>query len=162
VGQNLGAHRPDRASLTLRTGVTWIAGVSAVLTVLIVSRPELFLGMFTRDAEALRLGVPYLRIIAACLLAAGFEMVVAEAVQGSGHTRPLSIIFNAFSVIRVPLAFWVPDWTGTGVLGIAWVISATCVARTAVILAWVSRGTWKGGLSRELSGEAMPPPDARA
>jgi Na+-driven multidrug efflux pump len=87
---------------------------------------------------------------------------VAEAVQGSGHTRPLSIIFNSISVLRVPLAFWVPDWTGTGVLGIAWVITGTCVARSAMIITWASRGTWKRGLNRELTAESTSVPDACA
>jgi Na+-driven multidrug efflux pump len=162
VGQNLGARRPDRASLVMRTGVSWIAVVSIALTAIIATHPTLFLGLFTQDAEALRIGVPYLRILAICLLATGIEMVVAEAVQGSGHTRPMSIIYNSFSLLRIPLAFWVPDWTGTGVLGIAWVIATTCIVRTGLMLAWVSRGTWKTGLAREIAPESSSVPDACA
>jgi Na+-driven multidrug efflux pump len=74
----------------------------------------------------------------------------------------MSIIYNSFSLLRIPLAFWVPDWTGTGVLGIAWVIATTCVVRTGLMLVWVSRGTWKTGLSRDLAPESTSVPDACA
>ena len=67
-------------------------------------------------------------------------------------------LFSIVSLIRIPLAFWIPEWTGSGVLGIAWLITVTCVLRTVVIVAWVARGTWKRGLHRELHGVAPPLP----
>lgn len=164
VGQNLGAGRPDRAVGSLRVGLTWAVSIAAVLAVLIIAFPLAFLALFTRDPEALRLGVPYLRILALCLVTTGVEMVLAEAIPASGHTRVLSVIYNIVSVLRVPLAFWIPDATHTGVLGIAWVITSTCIVRSAVIAAWVARGTWKRGLGRELGGAPAveSSPDARA
>jgi len=66
----------------------------------------------------------------------------------------LSWIFTFFSVIRIPLAFWVPDWTGSGLDGIAWVITITCAARAIVIAAWAARGSWKRGLAGELHYDA--------
>ena len=72
---------------------------------------------------------------------------MAEAVLGSGHTMAISAIFTVFSLLRLPLAFWAPEWTGLGVLGIAWVITITCILRSIVILAWAARGTWKKGLA---------------
>ena len=164
VGQNLGAGRPDRAVASLRTGLTWAVCIAVVLMGLMLAFPLSFIGLFTRDPEALRLGVPYLRVLALCLIATGVEMVLAEAIPASGHTRVLSVIYNVVSVLRVPLAFWIPDVTHTGVLGIALVITSTCIVRSAGIAAWVSRGTWKRGLSHELAPPAPPEssPDARA
>jgi Na+-driven multidrug efflux pump len=97
-----------------------------------------------------RIGVPYLRVLALCFVPTGLEMVVAESLMGSGHTATLSWIYSAFSAARIPLALVVPGWWGLGATGIAWVITVTCVVRTAVILAWAARGTWKRGLAREL------------
>ncbi len=150
VGQNIGAGRPERAVQAIRTGLVWCGSLSVGLTVLILSRPEWFVGLFTRDAEALRIGVPYLRILATCLIATGVEMVTFEAILGSGHTRALSILYNVVSLIRIPLAFWVPDLMGNGALGIAWLITITCNLRTVAIVAWALRGTWKRGLAHEL------------
>jgi len=116
--------------------------------------PGMFLGLFSRDPGVLAAGVPYLRILALCLVLNGAEIVTAESIIGSGHTRTLSAIFTTFSLARIPLAFLIPAWTGTGVRGVAWVITVTCVVRALVILAWASRGTWKRGLKSVLqSGE---------
>lgn len=164
VGQNIGAGRPERAVRVIKAGLVWSAGLSVGLTVLMLALPEWFVGLFTRDADALRIGVPYLRILATCLIATGIEMVTFEAILGSGHTRVLSIVYNVVSLIRIPLAFWIPDLMHNGVIGIAWLITITCNLRTVVIVAWALRGTWKRGLAHELRGAAapVPGPDAKA
>ena len=163
VGQNLGARRPERAVQAIRTGLVWCGWVSIALTALMLWHPEWFVRLFTRDAEAIRIGIPYLRILATCLIAVGAEIVTAEAILGSGHTRAMSIIYNTVSLIRIPLAFWVPNCMGNGALGIAWLITITCNVRTAIIVAWAMRGTWKRGLARELhEPPVVSGPDAPA
>jgi len=162
VGQNLGAGRPDRADQVIRTGLSWNLWISATATVLLWAFPSAFLNLFTRDAEALRIGVPYLRILTLCLVVNGMEIVISESILGSGHTRAISWIFTSFSLLRIPLALWSPAW-GMGVLGIAWIITGTCVVRGLIIVAWCARGTWKGGLGRELHAGEPPagsPPSA--
>ncbi|HYM82088.1 MAG TPA: MATE family efflux transporter [Candidatus Limnocylindria bacterium] len=158
VGQNLGAGRPDRAVQVILTGCRWSLWITGVLTALIMAFPESFLTLFTHDPEVHRIGVPYLRILALCLFVNGLEIVTAESVLGSGHTIVLSWIFTSFSLVRIPLAFWIPEWTGSGVLGIAWIITLTCIVRGLLILAWAARGTWKRGLQSELSAERPPSP----
>jgi putative MATE family efflux protein len=159
VGQNLGAGRPDRAALVIRTGVRWVVVVGVALTLVLLAFPGMFITLFTRDASVYEIGVPYLRVLALCFVFTGVEIVTAEAVIGSGHTAALSWIFCVVSIVRIPLAFLVPDWTGTGALGIAWVITATCIVRSLLIVVWAARGTWKQGLRRELhgSGPGVPP-----
>jgi putative MATE family efflux protein len=151
VGQNLGAGRPERAVAAIKTGMRWITVFAGSFSILIVLFPHLFLAVFTSDPEAIRIGTPYLRVIALCAVMNGLEIVVAESVLGSGHTLAVSTIFASFSLVRLPLAFLVPEWGGIGVMGIAWVITITCVIRSVVILAWAGRGTWKRGLA-----EAVP------
>jgi Na+-driven multidrug efflux pump len=122
------------------------------LTVLYMAWPAALLKLFSHDPEVLRLGVPYMRVLALCIWATGLEIVCAESIQGSGHTREMSAIYTVFSLARIPLAFWFPAWSGTGLQGIAWVITVTCILRTALMLGWAARGTWKRGLHRELHG----------
>ena len=163
VGQNLGAGRPDRAVQVIRTGVIWNLWLTGVTTVVFLWVPGMFVRLFTTDATTIALGTDYLRILALCFVLNGVEIVTAEAVMGSGHTRAISWIFTLFSLARIPLAFWAPQGTGLGVLAIAWVITVTCVIRGLLIVAWVLRGTWKRGLSRELHGADPPlvePPGA--
>jgi putative MATE family efflux protein len=159
VGQNLGAGRPDRAARVIRTGLTWNLWIAGALSAVLIAWPQLFLSLFSRDPEVLRLGVPYVRILTLCLIVNGMEIVTAESIMGSGHTRALSWIFGTFSLLRIPLGFKVPDWTGLGVLGIAWVITVTCVVRGLIIVGWAARGTWKRGLYGELHGAEPPRPE---
>lgn len=152
VGQGLGAGRPERAVQAIRTGQRWASAFALVLTALYLLWPRVFLALFTRDPQVFALGEPYMRAIAFALVATALEIVTAEAVMGSGHTLAVSWIYTLFSLARIPLAFLVPRWTGGGLQSIAWLITLTCVLRTAAILLWASRGTWKSGLARELHG----------
>jgi Na+-driven multidrug efflux pump len=149
VGQNLGAGRADRAEQVIRTGVRWNLWISGTITLVLLLFPEMFFNFFTRDPEVHRIGVGYLRVISLCLIINGMEIVAAESVLGSGHTRTISWFFTSFSLLRIPLALWSLGW-GIGVLGIGWVICGTCIVRGLVIVAWVARGTWKRGLHHEL------------
>ena len=157
LGQSLGAGDPARAQLVLRTAQRWAGGISSVMTLVLLAVPQLALALFTSDPELMAVGVPYLRVLAFAVVATGIEIVTAEAVIGSGHTREISAIYTTVSLLRIPLAFWVPRWWDSGVLGIAWLITITCVLRAVVIVVWAGRGTWKRGLSRELRGEATAP-----
>ncbi len=152
VGQNLGAGRPDRAEQAIRVGVRWGAWLAMALTAVLLLWPGFFLTLFSRDAEVHRLGAPYLRILALCLIANAVEIVTAEAVIGSGHTTAVSLIFSVTSLVRIPLAAAASYGTGLGPLGIAWTITLTCVGRAIVIWWWFSKGTWKRGLGRGMSG----------
>ena len=162
VGQNLGAGKPDRAEQVVREGILWIFWISAVLTAVMMIWPRALLTLFSGDPEVMRLGVPYLRVLSGCLIFTGLEIVTAEAVLGSGHTAVMSTIFTTFSVLRIPLAFLIPRWTGAGVISIAWLITATCAARSALILGWAARGTWKRGLAHELRTTVPPDPTGPA
>lgn len=154
VGQALGAGNPARAVETIHTGQRWAVAFSLALTALYLIWPRVFLAMFTQDPQVFALGTPYMRIIALTLVATGLEIVTAEAVMGSGHTLAVSWIYSTVSLARIPLAVLVPRWSGGGLQSIAWVITITCFLRTAAILLWAARGTWKRGLARELHGHA--------
>ena len=160
VGQNLGARRPERAIAAILTANRWNLWASGILMVAFFAAPGVFLNFFSRDPEVHRIGSEYLRVLSLCLPFVGIEIVTAEAIIGSGHTRAISAIFTAFSLLRIPLAFIVPAWTGLGVIGIAWLITVTAAVRSMIIVAWAVRRTWLTGLSKELAAGA--PGDAVA
>jgi len=155
VGQNLGAGHAERAEQVIRTGIRWNLWISGTITLALLLFPGTFLALFTRDPEVHRIGIDYLRVLSLCLVINGVEIVVVESVLGSGHTRTISWIFTSFSLLRIPLTFASPAW-GIGVMGIAWVITSTCIVRGLLIVAWAARGTWKRGLQRELHGVGGP------
>jgi putative MATE family efflux protein len=157
LGQALGAGRPERAREVLRTAQRWAVAISSVMTLVLLTVPAALLSMFTSDAALLAVGVPYLRVLAVTVVATGIEIVTAESVIGSGHTREISVIYTVISLARIPLAFLVPRWHGAGVMGIAWLITITCILRAVFIVGWAARGTWIRGLSRELRGGGVTP-----
>jgi putative MATE family efflux protein len=152
LGQSLGAGAPARAAEVVRTGQRWALATSVVLMVVFLAMPRALLSWFSPDPAVWAIGVPYLRVLALTLPFTAVEIVTAEAVMGSGHTAVLSWIYTLVSLARLPLAFLVPRWTHSGALGIAWLITISCMVRTVAILLWVSRGTWQRGLARELQG----------
>lgn len=157
LGQALGAGDAERALHVLRTAQRWAVGLSLVFTAVLLTFPGALLALFTRDATLHAIGVPYLRVLALTVVATGIEIATAETVMGSGHTREISLIYTAFSLVRIPLAFLVPHWGGAGVMGIAWLITVSCILRALVLVGWVARGSWKRGLARELHGEPAAP-----
>lgn len=157
LGQALGAGRLDRAEEVLRTGQRWALVFAAVLTVVFLTVPQLALRLFSQDPEVLRLGVPYLRVLALANFATALEVITAETLLGSGHTRVMSVLFTITSLARIPLAFWVVERFEPGVLGIAWLITITCILRASAVLIWARRGSWKRGLTRELGLTPAPP-----
>lgn len=152
VGQALGSGQPDRAAEVIRIAQRWIVMVSLVIMGLFLSVPQMFLALFSQDPEVFRLGVPYLRILSLAAVATGLEIVTAEAVVGSGHTRVIGAIFTVVSLARIPLAFMVPQWGDSGLAGLAWLILVTCVLRAGIIVGWAARGHWRSGLAHELHG----------
>jgi putative MATE family efflux protein len=159
VGQSLGAGREDRAAEVVRTGQRWGLAVSLVFVVVFMAAPRQLVGWFSNDPAVWAIGVPYLRILALTLPFTALEIVTAESVMGSGHTAAVSWIYTLVSLARIPLAFLVPRWTHTGVLGIVWLITLSCMVRTLAVLVWARRGSWKRGLSRELHGREPGAPE---
>jgi Na+-driven multidrug efflux pump len=150
VGQALGAGRPERAVEVVRTCQRWSLAVSVVLIALFELAPGTLLAWFTGDPHVHAIGVPYLRVLGLTLPFTALEIVTAEAVMGAGHTAVLSWIYSLVSLVRIPLAFLVPAWTHSGVMGLVWLITISCVVRTLAVVVWAARGTWKRGLAREL------------
>ncbi len=159
LGQSLGAGRPDRAEEVVRTVQRWTLACSLVLLAVFLAWPGELVGWFSSDPAVRAIGVPYLRVLALTLPFTALEISTAEAVMGSGHTSVLSWIYTVISLARIPLAFVVPRWGRSGVIGIVWLITLSCMVRTVAILVWSARGTWKRGLAGELHGHEPGAPE---
>ena len=143
VGQNLGAGRPDRAARATWLSAGLMVAFSLVISTLMWVAPEWLLGFFVRDPEVIARGVPYLRVLAPCQAFAALEIVLNGAFAGAGDTLPPSLISVTVSLLRIPLAGALAHGAGLGLVGIAWTITLTCVARALIVLFWFRRGRWK-------------------
>ena len=84
VGQNIGAGRPDRARQALKTGAAMIAGVSLLLTLLIVLAGKALIGMFGLTPESVEIGQAFFVRLASFYVVYGLAMAVRGYLEGLG------------------------------------------------------------------------------
>ena len=144
VGQNLGANLPERAEKSVwRTGYFNMLFMGFVM-ILFFAIPEQLIHIITRDEAVVKEGVLCLRILCLGYIAYGYEMVLANAINGAGDsTTPTIVNFFGFWILQIPLAYFlstVLDLKSTGVY-MAVPISEACMAIAFVII--FKRGKWK-------------------
>jgi putative MATE family efflux protein len=144
VGQNLGAHNPDRAEKS-----AWIAGkvnmaVMAFITIVLVLWPASFLGKLSNDVAIVDYGATSLRIISVGMIIYGLGMVLVNAFNGAGDTQtPFRINIIAFWIVEIPLAWWLSSKTGLGQNGVFWSVAIAETLMTLMVLYYFLRGRWK-------------------
>jgi putative MATE family efflux protein len=141
VGQNLGAHRPDRAERAGWLAVGFCTALGTVVCVLELVAPEWFAGIFSNDPAVIAEGARYLRIVAISQLFVCAEIVLEGALGGAGDTVPPMVTSTAITLARIPLAAWAASEWGSS--GIWWVISVTAIARALGMIVLWRAGRWK-------------------
>jgi putative MATE family efflux protein len=88
AGQNYGARNAERVRETFRQ--TALIGSAAMILVTIFAqwRPEYFVGLFTKEPQALAVGTLFLRLISWNFVAQGLIFTCSSMFQGLGNTRP--------------------------------------------------------------------------
>jgi Na+-driven multidrug efflux pump len=116
VGMATGARQPERARVYVLRAAGIIAALLGALGCLLVWKPNLWMGLFTTDAEIQAVGAMYFRWLGPSYPFVGIAMVISFAFQGLGRaTTPL---------------FWV-------LVRVASVVSASVIAIT-----WLGFGDW--------------------
>jgi putative MATE family efflux protein len=144
VGQNLGAHKPDRAQRSV-----WAVGkvnvwLMGVVSILLIAFPSVFIRMFIDEPAVVKSGMMSLRIISIGFVFYGLGMVMVQALNGAGDTlTPTIINFFCFWILEIPLAYFLALSLNIGEEGVyyAIVISESVMALTAAII--FNRGKWK-------------------
>ncbi|PZQ17331.1 MAG: MATE family efflux transporter [Rhodanobacter denitrificans] len=144
VGQNLGAGHADRAEAAVwRIGwynMAYLVGVS----VLFFAFPQQLVGFFSGDAQVIKVGAEWLRILSYALWVYGWWMVTVQAFNGAGDTiTPTKINLVFFWLIQIPLCYLLAIHFGWQELGVFW---GVFVSETSVGLftLWLfRRGRWK-------------------
>lgn len=144
VGQNLGAHCPDRAEAAV-----WIASVcnAAFLTVaglVMLLLDEPIMHFFTREEDVVRAGAEFLRIIAYSYPFFALGMVMVQAFNGAGDTvTPTWINLFSYWLFQIPLAFLLSHPLGFGVQGIFAGIAVAQIVFAMTGILTFRRGRWK-------------------
>jgi putative MATE family efflux protein len=144
VGQNLGAHRPERAARAV-----WLTGLFnmaflALVTVAFVTLAPRLVSLFTDDGAIVPVAVASLRIISYGYVFYAWGMVLTQAFNGAGDTTtPTWMNFIGFWMLQIPLAWWLSGAAGLGPNGVFWAV-AVAESVLAVMAAGVFQlGRWK-------------------
>jgi putative MATE family efflux protein len=144
VGQNLGAHKPERAERAVYlTGFYNMLFLSVVAAVFI-ALPGPIVRLFTSDPTVAPYAVDCLRIIAYGNLAYAYGMVMVQAFNGAGDTiTPTIINVFGFWLCEIPLAWVLAYPAGMAVHGVFITIPVSELLITLAGLAVFTRGRWK-------------------
>lgn len=149
TGQNLGAGRRDRVSRGLLSGLAMALAITVTISLVLYFFGDRCVGLFTRDAEVVRIGFEYLRIVSLAYFVQTAMFSVLGVIRGAGEALvPMANTLLAMWVVRIPLAFFLAPRMGTA--GIWWSIDAGfLVGATASILYYLF-GPWG---RRDLTGK---------
>ncbi len=112
IAYNFGAKRPDRVKRTIKLTIITAVSIMAVGMALFEFIPATLLGFFNPSPEALKIGVPALRIIGTHYLLAGFCIIAGSVCQAIGNpVHSLIVSVCRQLVVLLPVA-WLLSLTG--------------------------------------------------
>lgn len=143
VGQNLGAHKPERSVRAAWFATTMCAAVALAAGIAFILFAEPLVAVFNSQKEVVAIGSGLLYWLGATMPFFAFSLVLGRAMNGAGDTFwPMLMTAFVMLAIRVPLAYSLADaWQSlTGV----WVALAASNVLQGMLFALVFWwGRWK-------------------
>lgn len=137
-GQNLGAGKLSRLREAKRVLVIFCLGFGLVLMLLLMIFARALVGLFSDDAEVIRVAVLYLTIVPLSYGAYGIVMSVNAAFNGLGRPWPATVISVCrVLVVYLPLALSLQFFWQVAGLFVASALANILVAVIAIV--WLSR-----------------------
>lgn len=144
VGQNLGANKIKRASLSVWLTARYNVIFLSVITVIYLIFSPVLVGWFTDSPEVQDIATLGLRIIVLGYVFFALGMVMTQAFNGAGDTKtPMYINIAIFIGLEIPLAYVLALPLKMEILGVFIAISV-CHSFHALVAMWFFRkGRWK-------------------
>jgi putative MATE family efflux protein len=162
AGQNIGANRPHRVRSIFLWGCLLSGGITATVSVLVVSMPRTILRMFLNDGPVMDIGANYLRTVAPCYLFFAIMFVSNGIINGSGHTLVTTIIsFVSQWAVRVPVAEYLSRWMGS-VQGVWYAMAMSFGVSMLASLGYYLTGGWRRPVVRQRPVPPASPSDVLA
>ena len=101
VGQNLGANNLARAKRGTRVSLAMSVGITAVLTVLLLTFSRQMLMLFTQDADVITYGKLFISVFSPFYVICCANQIFAGSLRGAGDaTGPMLIMLASFVLFR--------------------------------------------------------------
>jgi putative MATE family efflux protein len=146
AGQNLGAHRPERAVQGVHVAASVGLGLAAAIGVLFLTIPRSLLGLFgMSDPVVVGLGVQLLQFLSVSGLFVTVALTYTGGLQGTGDTRsPLYISIVSQIVVPLGLCSVLQATRGLHPADIWTAILLGHITRCALSVARFRQGKWRG------------------
>ena len=144
VGQNLGAHKPERAEQSVwyaaRYNVYYLGSVSLIFLLF----ADQFVSFFSTQPEVVQTGAAALKIFCLGYIFFAFGMVMVQAFNGAGDTRTPSLVnLGVLWLCQLPLAYALAISIGWGASGVFIAIAVSHSFHALVSLWLFKKGIWK-------------------
>jgi len=144
VGQNLGAGRYERVREIVRAGTILTVLITVPMTLVALLKPTLLIQVFTSEADVLREGAAYLRIVGINYVPLALMFIVTGVLRGAGDTFASMVIsFVTLWVVRVPGAWFLSYPLGWGPAGTWWAIVISTVLGLLLNYGYYRTGRWR-------------------
>ena len=142
--QNLGAGREDRAKKTWKTGLLISATISYIIFLFTRLFPAEILGMYAKEEEMIRVGIPYLKAFSIDYLLVPFAFSMNGLFIGAGHTT-YSLFSNILSgiIIRMPMAYLFSEVMGMGLFGVGLAVPMATITSIICNSWFYLSGRWR-------------------
>jgi MATE family, multidrug efflux pump len=124
VGTNGGAKNYDRARRIAWTGALTVTLICGTLGLIVAFKPDLWLGLFSNDAEVERLGAKYLRIVGPAYVCFGLGLGLFFVCQGYGKGFAAMTANAVRLLVSAGGGLAAVYWLGLGVTGLFAAIAA--------------------------------------
>jgi putative MATE family efflux protein len=144
VGQNLGAHQPQRAEKNGWVALALAEGIMLLLALALFFGVKGAVRVFSSDPDLDSIAASYLRVAALGYTVIAISMVLQQCIAGAGDTLPPMIIsIVSIWVIQVPLAMMLTKIDSVGFYGVRWAMVASSVLSALSYFVYYRWGPWK-------------------
>jgi Na+-driven multidrug efflux pump len=143
-GRNAGANNFERAEKTVFRAAKITVSAVFIISLILFLFPEQIFRVFTKDAELIKIGIGFLRILSFSYVFVAVSIITGSAFQGAGHAMPaLWITIIRLFFLGIPLALLLAFVFNLGLNGVWLSFSISSVLSGILAFVWFKKGSWK-------------------
>jgi putative MATE family efflux protein len=144
VGQSLGKGDVESCNNIIKEGIKMASINMIIFSLPYFFFPNIMMRLFTTDANVIKIGVEYLRIVYLGVVFVIFPTIYGGVFQGAGDTFPpmiSSIVANV--VLKLPIAYILAKGFNMGTNGVWASIALSVIIEAIIIVYFFKQNKWK-------------------
>jgi putative MATE family efflux protein len=144
VGQNLGANQPHRAEEGVKLALMFYGAIMLAVSVCYYVFAAQLIAFFDPGGSSELVGVSYFHTVPPFYLIMAVSIILSFALNGAGDTqKPMYATLFSMVLIQIPLAYYLPQYTGLGITGIWIAVIVGIIVQAVLLTLMYCSGNWK-------------------